>query len=61
MTETGGRSWKQTTFHPFAQASRFAQGDVLRVELQSPTYETAKYGDVPVDRRRRDARPESGE
>ncbi|GAA4265675.1 alpha-N-arabinofuranosidase [Frondihabitans peucedani] len=48
MTETGGRSWKQTTYHPFAQASRFAQGNVLRVELQSPTYETAKHGDVPV-------------
>ena len=24
MTEPGGRSWKQTIFHPFAQASRYA-------------------------------------
>jgi alpha-N-arabinofuranosidase len=48
MTETGGRSWKQTTFHPFAQASRFAAGDVLRVEAQSPLHETAKYGSVPA-------------
>jgi alpha-N-arabinofuranosidase len=47
MTETGGRSWRQTTFHPFAQASRFAVGDVLRVELTAPVHETAKYGDVP--------------
>ncbi|BDZ51959.1 alpha-N-arabinofuranosidase [Frondihabitans sucicola] len=48
MTETGGRSWKQTTYHPFAQASKFAQGDVLRGEIQAPTYETAKYGEVPA-------------
>ena len=26
MTEPGGRSWKQTIFHPFAQASRYARG-----------------------------------
>ncbi|ROQ39546.1 alpha-N-arabinofuranosidase [Frondihabitans sp. PhB188] len=48
MTETGGRSWKQTTFHPFAQASAHARGDVLRVELQSPEVETAKFGEVPT-------------
>ncbi|GAA4721272.1 alpha-N-arabinofuranosidase [Phytohabitans rumicis] len=48
MTEPGGRAWKQTTFHPFAQASRHATGDVLRVEPTSPTYKTTEYGDVPV-------------
>ncbi|MGI5289153.1 alpha-N-arabinofuranosidase [Nonomuraea polychroma] len=48
MTEPGGRAWKQTTFHPFAQASRFAAGDVLRVEPVSPLYETAEYGEVPL-------------
>jgi alpha-N-arabinofuranosidase len=48
MTETGGRSWKQTTYHPFAQASKFAQGDVLRGEIQAPTYKTEKYGEVPA-------------
>ena len=46
MTETGGRAWKQPTFHPFAQASRHAVGDVLRVEVQAPLVPTAKYGDV---------------
>ncbi|NUO99254.1 MAG: alpha-N-arabinofuranosidase [Nonomuraea sp.] len=48
MTEPGGRAWKQTTFHPFAQASRLAAGDVLRVEPVSPLYETAEYGEVPL-------------
>ncbi|HEX4812727.1 MAG TPA: alpha-N-arabinofuranosidase [Nonomuraea sp.] len=48
MTEPGGRAWKQTTFHPFAQASRYAAGEVLRVEPVAPTYETADYGDVPL-------------
>ena len=48
MTEPGGRSWKQTIFHPFAQASRYARGDVLQVAVESPTYETAKYGDAAL-------------
>lgn len=48
MTEPGGRAWRQTTFHPFAQASRHAAGDVLRVEPDSPLYSTADYGDVPL-------------
>ncbi|NUR95947.1 MAG: alpha-L-arabinofuranosidase, partial [Kribbellaceae bacterium] len=48
MTEAGGRAWRQTTFHPFAQASRYASGDVLRVEPVSPTYETTEYGEVPL-------------
>jgi len=42
------RAWRQTTFHPFAQASRYAVGDVLRVEPVSPVYETGEYGDVPL-------------
>jgi alpha-N-arabinofuranosidase len=48
MTEPGGRAWRQTTFHPFAQASRYAVGDVLRVEPISATYATKEYGDVPL-------------
>ncbi|ACZ29451.1 Alpha-N-arabinofuranosidase [Xylanimonas cellulosilytica DSM 15894] len=48
MTEPGGRAWKQTIFHPFAQASRYARGDVLRVALDVATYETAKFGDVAL-------------
>lgn len=48
MTETGGRSWKQTTYHPFAQASRHAVGNVLRVEVTAPLVETKKHGPVPA-------------
>ncbi|TYB71320.1 alpha-N-arabinofuranosidase [Nonomuraea sp. PA05] len=48
MTEPGGRIWRQTTFFPFADASRHARGDVLRVSLSSPRHDTARFGDVPV-------------
>ena len=47
-TEPGGPAWRQAIFHPFAQAARLARGQVLRVEVRAPTYETARYGDVPV-------------
>jgi alpha-N-arabinofuranosidase len=48
MTEPGGRAWRQTIFHPFALTSRLATGTVLRLELNSPTVETQRYGAVPV-------------
>src|SRR5690606_19763126 len=44
----GGRIWRQTTFHPFALTSRYAVGQVLRVELATPSHETATYGDTPM-------------
>ncbi|MET7653937.1 MULTISPECIES: alpha-N-arabinofuranosidase [unclassified Streptomyces] len=48
MTEPGGAAWRQTTFYPFAQASAYGRGRVLRVEVDSPTYTTARFGDVPL-------------
>ncbi|MBK3573642.1 alpha-N-arabinofuranosidase [Streptomyces sp. MBT65] len=48
MTEPGGAAWRQTTFFPFAQASRHGRGRVLRVDPQGPAQTTAKYGDVPL-------------
>ncbi|GAA3749696.1 arabinosylfuranosidase ArfA [Salinactinospora qingdaonensis] len=48
MAEPGGPAWRQTTFHPFAETARTAKGEVLRVEAQSPTYETGRHGEVPV-------------
>ncbi|WP_214414633.1 arabinosylfuranosidase ArfA [Sphaerisporangium fuscum] len=48
VTEPGGRAWRQTTFHPFAQAARHAAGDVLRTEISSPLYDTAEFGEVPL-------------
>jgi alpha-N-arabinofuranosidase len=47
-TEPAGPAWRQTTFHPFALTSRLARGDVLRVEIDAPTYETARFGEVPL-------------
>ncbi|MFF0013252.1 alpha-N-arabinofuranosidase [Streptomyces sp. NPDC005374] len=48
MTEPGGAAWRQTTFYPFAQASAYGRGRVLRVEVDSPTYTTARFGEVPL-------------
>jgi alpha-N-arabinofuranosidase len=39
--------WKQTIFHPFAQAAALARGVVLRVAPTSPTFATDQHGDVP--------------
>ena len=47
MTEPGGPAWRQTTFFPFALTSRLAKGSALEVRLESPTYETEVYGEVP--------------
>ncbi|MEV5434318.1 alpha-N-arabinofuranosidase [Streptomyces sp. NPDC052701] len=48
MTEPGGPAWRQTTFFPFAQASRYGRGEVLDVRVDSPTYETGKYGETDL-------------
>ena len=50
MTETGGAAWRQTIFWPFAQWSRYGRGQVLRAEIDSPSYE-ARYNDPrgPID------------
>jgi alpha-N-arabinofuranosidase len=47
-TLPGGPSWRQTIYHPFAQAARLARGNALRVEPVSPMIETAAHGAVPA-------------
>jgi len=47
MTETNGPAWRQTIFYPFMHASKYARGTVLRVEVDSPCYADAEFGDVP--------------
>ncbi|MGH8494972.1 MAG: alpha-N-arabinofuranosidase, partial [Gammaproteobacteria bacterium] len=47
MTETGGPAWRQTIFHPFALASRFARGEVLKAKIESDTYATETHQDLP--------------
>ncbi|GAA3016360.1 arabinosylfuranosidase ArfA [Streptomyces fulvorobeus] len=48
LTEPGGPAWRQTTFFPFALTSRYGRGRVLEVRADSPTYRTAKYGEVDL-------------
>ncbi|MFK4805952.1 alpha-N-arabinofuranosidase [Microbacterium sp. ZW CA_36] len=48
MTEPGGPAWRQTTFHPFSLTSRLARDVALELKLDSPTYDTELYGEVPV-------------
>jgi alpha-L-arabinofuranosidase len=48
MTEPGGPAWRQTTFFPFAITARLAQGTVLQLAVESPSYETSEYGTVPL-------------
>jgi alpha-L-arabinofuranosidase len=48
MTEPGGPAWRQTTFFPFALTARLAVGVSLPVNVDSPTYETQKYGTVEL-------------
>lgn len=59
--EPGGPSWRQTIFHPFALTARHAVGDVLRLEPNTPIYETGKYGDAPLIDATATHDPESGD
>ena len=43
MTEPGGPAWRQTIFHPFAQAARFGRGNVLRAKVQTDSYATSTH------------------
>jgi alpha-N-arabinofuranosidase len=43
MTEDGGPAWRQTIFYPFAQMSHFGRGNVLRAEIDSPTYDATYF------------------
>jgi alpha-N-arabinofuranosidase len=48
MTETGGPAWRQTIFHPFAQASRLARGKVLRLVTECGTFSAGDYQAAPL-------------
>ncbi len=48
MTEPGGPAWRQSTFYPFSITSRLARGNALQLKLESPTYRTEVYGEVPL-------------
>jgi alpha-N-arabinofuranosidase len=47
-TETGGKAWRQTIFHPFAQASRFGRGNVLRAKIATDSFATGTHIAAPL-------------
>lgn len=47
MTSTGGGSFKQTIFYPFADMSRWGRGVVLNTPISSPVYDCQDFTDVP--------------
>lgn len=46
MTSDTG-AWRQTIFYPYLHTSTLGKGTVLNTLVQSPLYETKKYGAVP--------------
>ncbi|MDR6611986.1 alpha-N-arabinofuranosidase [Leifsonia sp. 1010] len=48
MTEPGGPAWKQTTFFPFAATAAHGRGTALRVDVAGGTYDTERFGAVPL-------------
>jgi alpha-N-arabinofuranosidase len=47
MTEAGGKSWRQSIFYPFKQASRYGRGTALRCPVTCEKYDSREYGDIP--------------
>ena len=47
MTEKDGEAWRQTTFYPFAQAANYGHGTALRPVIESETYDSREYKEVP--------------
>ncbi|WP_308467218.1 alpha-L-arabinofuranosidase C-terminal domain-containing protein [Rathayibacter soli] len=48
MTEPAGPAWKQTTFHPFALASKHARGTALQAHVVTSMVSTSQFGEVPA-------------
>ncbi|UOY03963.1 hypothetical protein MVA48_04170 [Blastococcus sp. PRF04-17] len=46
--EPQGPAWRKPTFFPFATTSRLARGLALHVGIDTPGYDTARYGEVPL-------------
>ncbi len=48
MTETGGKSFRQTIYFPFRAMSAIKGGTVYNVKIDCPTYDTSAHKDVPI-------------
>ncbi|WVT75510.1 alpha-N-arabinofuranosidase (plasmid) [Sinorhizobium chiapasense] len=47
MTVPGGPAWRQTTFFPYAYASKYGRGKALNLSLDCPSYSTDSAAKVP--------------
>lgn len=48
MTEVGGSAWAQTIYYPFLHASLYGRGEAIKVNIESPKYDSKEYTDVPM-------------
>ena len=48
MTETGGPAWRQTIFHPFAQAARHGRGNALRTKVTTDSFAAGRQAAAPL-------------
>ncbi len=60
LTVAGGPAWRQTIYHPFAQASALGRGVALRALVDSPRYDCAARAGTPVLKLAAVQDPESG-
>lgn len=47
MTVNGAGLWRQTIYYPFQHASLYGRGTALDLNVSSPTYPDAEFGEVP--------------
>ena len=47
-TVNGGPAWRQSIFYPFLHASRYGRGTSLDLRVEAPTYESSRFGPVPL-------------
>ncbi|MDI9513131.1 MAG: alpha-N-arabinofuranosidase [Bacillota bacterium] len=47
MTNGKGGAWRQTIFYPFKDVSNSGNGNVLRLVVDSPKYDSKEFTDVP--------------
>jgi len=47
MTVENGEVWKQPIFYPFMQVSNFGRGEVLASKVESDTYNSKDFSEVP--------------
>jgi len=48
MTRNNGPAWVQTIYYPFVHAARYGRGTALMTKVNCDTYESKKFGKVPV-------------